>query len=66
MYHHKIICAADINISMKIAEKTGNYGPLIRNLQILYPQYRFMFIAIIVGAFGWVPKSLKMIFNVWE
>ena len=25
----------------------------------MYPQYRFMFIPIIVGAFGWVPKSLK-------
>ena len=52
-------CPADINISKKIAEKTDNYGPLIRNLQIMYPQYRFMFVPIIVGAFGWVPKSLK-------
>ena len=25
----------------------------------MYPQYRFMFVPIIVGAFGWVPKSLK-------
>ena len=30
-------CPADINISKKIAEKTDNYGPLIRNLQIMYP-----------------------------
>ena len=52
-------CPADINISKKIAEKTDNYGPLIRNLQIMYPQYRFMFVPIIVGTFGWVPKSLK-------
>ena len=52
-------CPADINISKKIAEKTDNYGPLIQNLQIMYPQYRFMFVPIIVGAFGWVPKSLK-------
>ena len=28
-------CPADINISKKIAEKTDNYGPLIRNLQIM-------------------------------
>ena len=28
-------CSADINISKKTAEKTGNYGPLIRNLQIM-------------------------------
>ena len=52
-------CPADINNSKKIAEKTDNYGPLIRNLQIMYPQYRLMFVPIIVGAFGWVPKSLK-------
>ena len=25
----------------------------------MYPQYRFMFVPINVGAFGWVPKSLK-------
>ena len=42
-----------------MAEKTDNYSPLIRNLQTIYPQYRFMFVPIIVGAFGWVPKSLK-------
>ena len=52
-------CPADTNISEKITEKTDNYGPLIRNLQIMYPQYRFMFVPIIVGTFGWVPKSLK-------
>ena len=52
-------CPVDINISKKIAEKTDNYGPSIRNLQIMYLQYRFMFVPIIVGTFGWVPKSLK-------
>ena len=45
-------CPADIDISKKIAEKTDNYGSLIRNLQIMYPHYRFMFVPIIVGAFG--------------
>ena len=49
-------CPADINISKKIAEKTDNYGLLIRNLQIMYPQYRLMFVPIIVSAFAWVPK----------
>ena len=52
-------CLADINILKKIAEKTDNYSPLIRNLQIMYPQYRSMFVPIIVGAFGFVPKSRK-------
>ena len=50
---------ADINISKKIAEKTDNYGPLIRNLQIIYPPYKFMFVLIVVGVLVWVPKSLK-------
>ena len=53
-------CPADIKISKKkIAEKTDNYSPLIRNLQIMYSQYRFMFGPIIVGALGWSPKLLK-------
>ena len=52
-------CPADINISKKIAKNTDTYGLLIWNLQVMYPQYRFMFIPIIVGAFGCVPKSLK-------
>ena len=25
----------------------------------MYPQYRFMFVLIIVGTFGWVPQALK-------
>ena len=50
---------AYINISKKIAEKTDNYGPLVRNLQIMYPQYRIYVRPIIVGVLGWVPKSLK-------
>ena len=52
-------CPTDINISKKIVEKTDNYGSLMQNLQIMYPQYRFMFVPIIVDAFSWVPKSLK-------
>ena len=25
----------------------------------MYPQYRFMFVPIVVGVLGWAPKSLK-------
>ena len=36
----------------------NTYGPLICNLQILYPQYRFEIISIVVGALAYVAKSL--------
>ena len=51
-------CPADVNISKKIDEKMNNYGALIRNLQIMYPQYKFEMVPIIVGALGYVPKCL--------
>ena len=34
------------------------YGLLIRNLQIMYPQYKFNIIPIIVGVLGYIPKYL--------
>ena len=51
-------CLADINISRKIDEKMNTYGPLLRNLQILYPEYKFEMIPIVVGALVYVPKCL--------
>ena len=32
------------------------YGLLIRNLQIMYPQYKFNIIPITVGVLGYIPK----------
>ena len=32
---------------------------LIRNMQILYPDYKFNMIPIIVNALGYIPKCLK-------
>ena len=52
-------CPADVNITKKIKEKLDTYAPLIRNLQIMHPTYRFQMIPIIVGALGYVPKCLK-------
>ena len=45
-----------------------NYGPLVRNLQIMYPEYKFEMLPIITGAMGYVPKCLlnnirKLSFN---
>ena len=43
-------CPADINITQKVNDKINVYGLLIRNLQIMYPQYKFNMILTIVGA----------------
>ena len=52
-------CPADVNVIKKVAEKENIYGPLIRNLQMMYPNYCFTFIPIIIGALGTVPKCLS-------
>ena len=54
----EISCPADVNVSSKITEKENIYGPLTTNLQLLYPEYRFLFLPIIVGALGTIPKCL--------
>ena len=52
-------CPTDVNISNKVNEKNNVYGMLIRNMQILYLDYKFNMIPIIVGALGYIPKCLK-------
>ena len=51
-------CPLDININRKVNEKLENYGPLVRNLQIIYPEHKFQVAPIAIGAIGYVPKSL--------
>ena len=51
-------CPADINVSKKVSEKENIYGPLIRSMQLLYADYKFEFIPIIVGALGSIPICL--------
>ena len=51
-------CTCDINLINKTTEKINMNGPLICNLQILYPQYQFEMIPIVVGVLGYVAKSL--------
>ena len=53
-------CPADINVSKKVEEKITTYGPLVRNLQIMYQEYKFKMLPIIVGALGTIPKSTKI------
>ena len=43
----------------KNPRKESTYGPLLRNLQILYPEYSYQFIPIIIGALGSIPCNLK-------
>ena len=51
-------CPADINITQKVNDKINVYGLLIRNLQIMYPQYKFNMIPIFFEALGYIPKCL--------
>ena len=44
--------------SSNLAEKLEVYAPLLRNLQIMHPRYKFEIAAILVGAMGYVPKCL--------
>ena len=43
-----------------VEEKLNNYGPLIRNLQMMYPHYKFKMVPIIIGMLSFVPKCLEM------
>ena len=51
-------CPADINITQKVNDNINVYGLLISNLQIMYPQYKFNIIPIIVGVVVYIPKCL--------
>ena len=33
-------CQLDININRQVTKKLENYDPLVRNLQIMYPEYK--------------------------
>ena len=48
----------DINAIKKVSEKLEVYASLVRNLQIMYPGYKFEIAPIVVGAMGYVPKCL--------
>ena len=44
-------------------EKENIYGPLIRNMPLMCKYYMFMFVPIIIGALGTVPKRLESSLN---
>ena len=35
------------------------YGPLIRNMQMMYPKYKFKMIPVVIGTLGYVSKHLR-------
>ena len=49
----------DVNISRKINEKLNNYAPLVRNMQIMYRDYKLVVVPNIFRALGYVPKCLS-------
>ena len=51
-------CPTDVNVSKKASEKESIYGPLICSMQLLYPDYKFEFIPIIVGTLSSIPTCL--------
>ena len=53
------ICSLGSNIRKKVAEKKTNYGPLNRNMQIMYPDYKFEMIPVVIGYLGYVQNDLK-------
>ena len=64
--HEKFVCTVvefscplDSNITKKVAEKKNNYRPLIRNMQIMCPNYKFEMIPAVIGCISYVQKDLK-------
>ena len=52
-------CPADINVSKTVEEKVAAYGRLIRELQIMYKDYHFKMLPVVVGALGTIPNATK-------
>ena len=53
-------CSLDSNITEKVAEKKNNYGPLIRNMNIMHPNYNFEMIPLVISCLGYVQNDLEM------
>ena len=51
-------CPLDTNINRKVNKKLENYGSLVSNLQIMYPDYKFQVAPVVIGAMTCVPKCL--------
>ena len=55
----EVSCPADVSISRNINEKLNNYPALVRNMQIMCSDYKFVVLTIIIGALGNFPNCLS-------
>lgn len=55
----EISTETDIDIKRNIGEKENNPAELLRNLQVLYPDYNFRFIAVIFEVLEYVARCLN-------
>ena len=51
-------CLLDMNMYRKVNEKLKNCGPLVTNLQVKYPEYKFQVAPIVIYTMGYVLKCL--------
>ena len=58
MQHNRIQLPVKYQQEQKSQRKARNYGPLVRNLQIMYPEYKCEVAPIVIGAMRYVPKCL--------
>lgn len=55
----EINCPVDVTIKLKMIVKEDTYDERLRNLQLLYAVYKFMFVTVIFGALEYVKHSLN-------
>ena len=51
-------CPLDIKINKKVNKTLETYGPLVCNLQIMYPGHKAEVAPIVIGTMRYVPKCL--------
>ena len=44
----EVSCPADVNISRKIDEKLNSYAPIVRNMEIMYSDYKFVVVSLLL------------------
>ena len=55
----KFRCPADINVTSKLEEKVTKYSPIIRNLSIVYKNYCFEMLPLVIDALGTIPTATR-------
>ena len=51
-------CPLDIKINKKVNKTLETCGPLVCNLQIMYPEHKAEVAPIVIGTMRYVPKCL--------